>query len=49
MSILALSVILGLSCFAIKAEQTKALFALAVSTSLNEYSRLSSLFLRAGK
>ena len=49
MSIVALTAILSLNCFATKAEQTKAPLALAVIMSLNEYSRLSPLFLEAGK
>jgi hypothetical protein len=49
MSIVVLSAILSLNCFAPKAEQTKMPLALAVIMALNEYSPLSPLFLKAVK
>jgi hypothetical protein len=49
MSIVVLSATLSLNCFATKAKQTKMPLALAVIMALNEYSPLSSLFLKAVK
>jgi hypothetical protein len=49
MSIVVLTAILSLNCFASKARQTKMPLARAVTMALNEYSPLLPLFLKAVK